>query len=76
MDAIVLLRGDHKTVEKLFKAFEKSGDEDTALKSMDASDERFSARWPPWPSSPSTCASAAPVSKPVGAPHSATGVEG
>ncbi|MEW2587150.1 hypothetical protein [Streptomyces virginiae] len=44
VDAIVLLREDPKTVEKLFKAFEKSGDEDTALKSMDASDERFSAK--------------------------------
>ncbi|MFF8835937.1 hemerythrin domain-containing protein [Streptomyces sp. NPDC015130] len=30
MDAIVLLREDHKTVEKLFKAFEKTEDEDTA----------------------------------------------
>lgn len=29
MDAIVLLREDHKTVEKLFKQFEKTGDEDT-----------------------------------------------
>ncbi|MFB7861606.1 MULTISPECIES: hemerythrin domain-containing protein [unclassified Streptomyces] len=29
MDAIVLLRDDHKTVEKLFKQFEKTGDEDT-----------------------------------------------
>lgn len=28
MDAIVLLRDDHKTVEKLFKQFEKTGDED------------------------------------------------
>ncbi|MFF5446340.1 hemerythrin domain-containing protein [Streptomyces sp. NPDC012888] len=28
MDAIVLLREDHKTVEKLFKRFEKTGDED------------------------------------------------
>ncbi|GAA4838026.1 hemerythrin domain-containing protein [Kitasatospora terrestris] len=27
MDAIVLLREDHKTVEKLFKEFEKAGDE-------------------------------------------------
>ncbi|MEU6934795.1 hemerythrin domain-containing protein [Streptomyces sp. NPDC046374] len=30
MDAIVLLREDHKTVEKLFKRFEKTSDEDTA----------------------------------------------
>ncbi|MCM1947995.1 hemerythrin domain-containing protein [Streptomyces sp. G2] len=30
MDAIVLLREDHKTVERLFKRFEKTGDEDTA----------------------------------------------
>ncbi|MFF5707318.1 hemerythrin domain-containing protein [Streptomyces sp. NPDC012794] len=30
MDAIVLLRDDHKTVEKLFKQFEKTGDDDTA----------------------------------------------
>ncbi|MEW2416502.1 hemerythrin domain-containing protein [Streptomyces sp. NPDC046866] len=30
MDAIVLLREDHKTVEKLFKRFEKTGDEDVA----------------------------------------------
>ncbi|MFD6470227.1 hemerythrin domain-containing protein [Streptomyces goshikiensis] len=30
MDAIVLLRDDHKTVEKLFKRFEKTGDEDVA----------------------------------------------
>ncbi|MCB5179023.1 hemerythrin domain-containing protein [Streptomyces antimicrobicus] len=30
MDAIVLLREDHKTVEKLFKQFEKTGDEDVA----------------------------------------------
>ncbi|MBZ9593850.1 MULTISPECIES: hemerythrin domain-containing protein [Streptomyces] len=29
MDAIVLLRDDHKTVEKLFKQFEKTEDEDT-----------------------------------------------
>ncbi|WP_030840289.1 hemerythrin domain-containing protein [Streptomyces sp. NRRL F-4474] len=29
MDAIVLLRDDHKTVEKLFKQFERTGDEDT-----------------------------------------------
>ncbi|MFD9007028.1 hemerythrin domain-containing protein [Streptomyces sp. NPDC059582] len=28
MDAIVLLREDHKTVEKLFKQFEKTGDDD------------------------------------------------
>ncbi|GAA4831345.1 hemerythrin domain-containing protein [Kitasatospora terrestris] len=27
MDAIVLLRNDHKTVEKLFKAFEKAGED-------------------------------------------------
>ena len=26
MDAIVLLKDDHKTVEKLFKQFEKAGD--------------------------------------------------
>src|SRR4051812_21522690 len=26
MDAITLLKNDHKTVEKLFKAFEKAGD--------------------------------------------------
>ncbi|WP_426361750.1 hemerythrin domain-containing protein [Streptomyces sp. E-08] len=30
MDAIVLLREDHKTVEKLFKRFEKTSDDDTA----------------------------------------------
>ncbi|MFI8278062.1 hemerythrin domain-containing protein [Streptomyces sp. NPDC085929] len=30
MDAIVLLREDHKTVEKLFKRFEKTGDDDLA----------------------------------------------
>lgn len=30
MDAIVLLRDDHKTVEKLFKQFEKTADDDTA----------------------------------------------
>ncbi|GHJ93773.1 hypothetical protein SNE510_32920 [Streptomyces sp. NE5-10] len=30
MDAIVLLREDHKTVEKLFERFEKTGDEDAA----------------------------------------------
>ncbi|MCX5613391.1 hemerythrin domain-containing protein [Streptomyces sp. NBC_00047] len=30
MDAIVLLRDDHKTVEKMFKRFEKTGDEDVA----------------------------------------------
>ncbi|MFG2972193.1 hemerythrin domain-containing protein [Streptomyces sp. NPDC048331] len=30
MDAIVLLREDHKTVEKLFKGFEKTSDDDTA----------------------------------------------
>lgn len=30
MDAIVLLREDHKTVEKLFKRFEKTEDEDKA----------------------------------------------
>ncbi|MFF1497284.1 hemerythrin domain-containing protein [Streptomyces sp. NPDC058304] len=30
MDAIVLLREDHKTVEELFKQFEKTGDEDAA----------------------------------------------
>ncbi|QES24341.1 hemerythrin [Streptomyces venezuelae] len=28
MDAIVLLREDHKTVEKLFKRFERTGDDD------------------------------------------------
>ncbi|MFG2640105.1 hypothetical protein ACGFYP_03870 [Streptomyces sp. NPDC048370] len=28
MDAIVLLRQDHKTVEKLFKRFETTGDDD------------------------------------------------
>ncbi|MFB8170287.1 hemerythrin domain-containing protein [Kitasatospora purpeofusca] len=32
MDAIVLLRDDHKTVEKLFKAFEKAGDDAHAEK--------------------------------------------
>ncbi|MFB6805218.1 hemerythrin domain-containing protein [Streptomyces sp. NPDC056387] len=30
MDAIVLLRDDHKTVEKLFKRFEKTSDDDVA----------------------------------------------
>ncbi|MEV4427843.1 hemerythrin domain-containing protein [Streptomyces sp. NPDC049602] len=30
MDAIVLLREDHKTGEKLFKRFEKTSDDDTA----------------------------------------------
>ncbi|MFE5494404.1 hemerythrin domain-containing protein [Streptomyces virginiae] len=30
MDAIVLLRDDHKTVEKLFKRFEKTEDDDLA----------------------------------------------
>ncbi|MER5202064.1 hemerythrin domain-containing protein [Streptomyces sp. NPDC002825] len=30
MDAIVLLREDHKTVEKLFKRFEKTSDDDLA----------------------------------------------
>ncbi|MFE9040250.1 hemerythrin domain-containing protein [Streptomyces sp. NPDC012421] len=30
MDGIVLLRDDHKTVEKLFKRFEKTGDEDVS----------------------------------------------
>lgn len=30
MDAIVLLREDHKNVEKLFKRFEKTGDDDHA----------------------------------------------
>ncbi|MFE5561190.1 hemerythrin domain-containing protein [Streptomyces sp. NPDC056544] len=30
MDAIVLLREDHKTVEKLFKRFEKTSDDDAA----------------------------------------------
>lgn len=30
MDAIVLLRDDHKTVEKLFRRFEKTGDDDVA----------------------------------------------
>ncbi|MFE2323789.1 hemerythrin domain-containing protein [Streptomyces sp. NPDC059385] len=30
MDAIVLLREDHKTVEKLFKRFGKTGDDDLA----------------------------------------------
>ncbi|MEV6551142.1 hemerythrin domain-containing protein [Streptomyces sp. NPDC051597] len=30
MDAIVLLREDHKNVEKLFKQFEKTGDDDHA----------------------------------------------
>ncbi|MFF0483200.1 hemerythrin domain-containing protein [Streptomyces sp. NPDC004435] len=30
MDAIVLLREDHKTVEKLFKRFEKTGEDDLA----------------------------------------------
>ncbi|GAA1392820.1 hypothetical protein GCM10009639_25010 [Kitasatospora putterlickiae] len=32
MDAIVLLKDDHKTVEKLFKEFEKAGDEAYAEK--------------------------------------------
>ncbi|MFJ9776336.1 hemerythrin domain-containing protein [Kitasatospora sp. NPDC101157] len=32
MDAIVLLKDDHKTVEKLFKEFEKAGDEAHAEK--------------------------------------------
>ncbi len=32
MDAIVLLKEDHKTVEKLFKEFEKAGDEAHAEK--------------------------------------------
>lgn len=30
MDAIVLLRDDHKTAEKLFERFEKTSDDDTA----------------------------------------------
>jgi hemerythrin superfamily protein len=32
MDAIVLLKDDHKTVEKLFKQFEKAGDDATQTK--------------------------------------------
>ena len=32
MDAIVLLKNDHKTVEKLFKQFEKAGDDAKAAK--------------------------------------------
>ncbi len=32
MDAITLLKNDHKTVEKLFKTFEKAGDGATAAK--------------------------------------------
>jgi len=32
MDAIVLLKADHKTVERLFKQFEKAGDDDYAGK--------------------------------------------
>ncbi len=32
MDAIVLLKNDHKTVEKLFKAFEKASEGDSARK--------------------------------------------
>ena len=32
MDAIVLLKNDHKTVEKLFKQFEKAGDDAKATK--------------------------------------------
>ncbi|MBT2468632.1 hemerythrin domain-containing protein [Streptomyces sp. ISL-66] len=32
MDGIVLLKEDHKTVEKLFKQFEKAGDDATAEK--------------------------------------------
>lgn len=32
MDAIVLLKNDHKTVEKLFKQFEKAGDSAEATK--------------------------------------------
>ena len=32
MDAIVLLKNDHKTVEKLFKQFEKAGDDDATGK--------------------------------------------
>jgi len=32
MDAITLLRNDHKTVEKLFKRFEKAGDDATETK--------------------------------------------
>src|SRR5438045_4462538 len=32
MDAITLLKNDHKTVEKLFKQFEKAGDRATATK--------------------------------------------
>ncbi|MER5734896.1 MULTISPECIES: hemerythrin domain-containing protein [unclassified Streptomyces] len=32
MDGIVLLRDDHKTVEKLFKEFERAGDDDRARK--------------------------------------------
>ncbi|WP_369142583.1 hemerythrin domain-containing protein [Streptomyces sp. R44] len=32
MDGIVLLRDDHKTVEKLFKGFERTGDDDLQRK--------------------------------------------
>jgi len=32
MDAIVLLKEDHKTVERLFKQFEKAGDDEYAVK--------------------------------------------
>jgi hemerythrin superfamily protein len=32
MDAIVLLKNDHKTVEQLFKKFEKAGEDDHATK--------------------------------------------
>ncbi|WP_329112700.1 hemerythrin domain-containing protein [Streptomyces sp. NBC_01353] len=38
MDAIVLLREDHKTVEKLFKRFEKTGDDDHSAR-RDIADE-------------------------------------
>ncbi|MGW6915619.1 hemerythrin domain-containing protein [Kitasatospora sp. NPDC054939] len=39
MDAIVLLREDHKSVEKLFKAFEKAGDNAYAEKKKKIADQ-------------------------------------
>ena len=48
MDAVVLLKEDHKKVDKLFKRFEKAGDR--ALATKRTGSRRFARPWAvrPW----------------------------
>ena len=61
MDAITLLRNDHKSVEQLFKRFEKAGDGalvekrqivDRIVEELSIHATIDSSRWAPWRCAP------------------------